>query len=352
MGAIERNENVTKLNTENKLIYDQLQSFIKMNKRNSENTATEYQRDIKKFFRITKFKEIEHLSIEDVQITLDDFELFIEEVYDNEGLNGKTVNRNIASIRSFLNYLHTKKINGKRIVEDVSYFKFIQKCPETNNSHGILTVDEVEEIARLILVKPRVRDREIKYFLVLFAMDTAIRRTALLNLKWTDFEVKNDETVLIKALDKGNKDYRPSISLKRYNDLLTIKGESEKVFPISKNAVQSLMDRVRVWMNFPPERNIVFHSIRKAGVTFQWKRTNNLNITRKFANHSSPNATLLYIEDDDEKFLGAWSSKDEIDDCLYKNVSHEELIKGIENLNKDQILLLNLKLNEIINKNE
>ena len=69
----------------------------------------------------------------------------------------------------------------------------------------------------------------------------------------------------------------------------------------------------------------------------------------KAAGHSNPIVTMRYLDLRDYGITGAVSFGNKIDEELYKKVTHEELIKAIENCPKDIQLILNIKLNEIIN---
>lgn len=152
--------------------------------------------------------------------------------------------------------------------------------------------------------------------------DTCLRKSALLNLTWSDF-IEHEEYIEIKAIDKGNEERNLRISKEFYDALLQIKSESKdgKVFNISETSIQDMMNYLKSQMQFEDKRNVVFHSIRKCGVTFQFRLSNDIMQAKKAAGHSNLN-----------------------------NTSHEELLRGIESLNKDQRLLLNIKLNEIIGK--
>src|SRR5690606_8192613 len=129
------------------------------------------------------------------------------------------------------------------------------------------------------------------------------------------------------------------------------KSVSNKVFDISENSIQEMMNYLKEQMDFEDKRNIVFHSIRKCGVTFQYRISNDILQAKKAAGHSSLANTQIYVGETDYGVLGVISSKGKLDDELYKKVSHQELLSAIDSLNKDQRLLLNIKLKEIVGTN-
>lgn len=326
---------------DNKL-YDDIMIFLNEMGVESEHTRKAYETDIRQFFKLIKGKELEHLTLEDVQLRKNDVEKFKQILLDN-GLARSTINRKISAIRSLLENLKANEWDVK-----TAFFKNIKWLKTQDDRYGVLDVHEVWEMARLAREKER-EYKEVKYYFILFALDTCLRKQAILQLKWSDFEEVEDG-VIVHAIDKGNKEFRQKISKEFYNDLLSIKKEGEeRVFPISVDAIDNMVCRLKKIMNIPKERNITFHSIRKAGVTFQYRITGDLTQAMKAAGHSNPIVTMRYLDLRDYGVTGAVSFGNKIDEELYKKVTHEELIKAIESCPKDIQLILNIKLNESIN---
>ncbi|MGG2091305.1 site-specific integrase [Bacillus sp. S13(2024)] len=337
-------ENVVKLNSNE--IYEQIEKFLKKKAYRSENTKRSYEKSIKKFFEVIKKKEVHFLQRADVQITLDDIENFIIHMYDLNELKNKTINNYVTAVKELLRYLHSKKL-----VDDISFIdaKQIDRLPEVKNKYGVLSVDEVLQMAEL--AKEEREKGEIKRLLILFSLDTCIRQQASLNLKWTDFEEREDG-ILVRAVDKGNKDFRPKIANWFYQELLSLKkNDNGYVFDLTVDNIKGMMKRVREKMNFPKERNIVFHSIRKAGVHFQYRVTGDILQAKKAANHSNINVTMDYVEEEDYGVIGAVSTSGGIDINIIKEISHEDLLKVIDSCKKDLQLILALKINEMLNNN-
>ncbi len=342
MGAI---ENISKIGTESQIIYDEIKKFLQFSGMKSRHTYVAYKNDLIKFFG----KPLETITKEDLEINKSDIEDFIEEMFFEEQLKGQTIKRCLRTVKQLIDELKENlKSKGIFIETDIN-LKILKKIPEIKQSYGIFTPDEVWTFANYLRVKPKVRQREEKYYLVLFAMDTSFRKSALRNLKWSNFIDTGGETIRVQVIDKRNEKYIADISREFYNELLSIKRESEYVFPISNDSIQNMMNKCKEWLNIPEDRFIVFHSIRKTGITFKYRLTNDIMVAKRAANHKSITTTQLYVEPMEINVLGAVSSKSNIDNELYKKVSHEDLIKAIEGLNGDQKLYLNMKLNEIIN---
>lgn len=328
---------------ENVQIYNQIQKFLKGHEYNSERTRSEYESDIRFFFREMKGKtlknEIEYLSLDNIQLTLDDFEDY-RDILHEEGMSNKSINRRISPMKELMKYLA-----GKKLVNDISFLLSIKSLPETDNSYGVLETWEVLEMARLASLEKD--NAEIKRLMILLSLDTCIRKSALMSIKWTDFTIK-EEGVLIKWVDKGNKDFRQLISHEFYKDLLNIRVRGQKeVFKIGKNATDDLMKRMRDKMNIPSERRIVWHSIRKTGVTFRYRLTGDILEAMKAAGHSRPDTTMKYLQNENYGAIGAVSSSLTTQENLYEQVDNETLLKAISMCNKDLQLLLNMKLKEI-----
>lgn len=331
-------------------VYKEIMMFLDEKKEmsNSERTVDAYLHDINEFFQFIRGKNIEYLTIEDIQIPNDDLRLYKNHLKNDLGNSMNTIFRKFASIRVLYKYFYTYDLVKEDSLKTLDKVKTQHKPKQ--NPHGNLTVSEIFQMADLVMKQKGGRKKRIKYFLILTALDTCLRKTALLNLRWNDFDVR-DDYVIVNAIDKGNKHFRPKISKEFYNQLLEIKDkDEEKVFNITSDSIQQMMNYLVKEMGFPKERNIKFHSIRKGGITYQYRVSGgDILQAKKAANHSSIATTELYLSEQDYGIVGAVSSKGKIDDTLFEKVTHEELLEGIRSLNNDQKLLLNIKLNEIIN---
>lgn len=348
-------EKVVKFENESSKIYDQIQKWLNKHGYNSDNTKRDYERDVKHFFKLMKDKQIEHLTLNDVQLTLDDFEDYINELYtmvddkEERKYTNKTINRKVAAVKGMIKYLAGKKLDGEYIVKDVAYMSLINSLPENSQHHGILESNEVFRMAELAL-EERFKGNN-KRLAILFSYDTCARKSDVLNLKWSDFEVK-DDVVVVNGIGKGNKVFRKSISRDFYEEILTLKeGGVDNVFQLTEKNIDNMMPRLKDKMGISPERHIVFHSLRKAGSTFIFRVTNDLLQAKKALNHSNVNTTQLYLETTEYSHaIGGVSSAKNINHNAYKEADHDTLLEAIELMNADIRLLLNLKLNELAKK--
>lgn len=344
-------DNVVPLTRDDKFnITKYFENFLARKARKNPRTAEEYGRDIKEYWNLIYKKELHMMTSEEiVEMDIEQIEQFQDILSKERKLANGTVNRKVTAIKEFMEYLSSLK-ELRYLNLNTTYFNLLIRLSQNNrNSHGVLRVNEVFEMADWIAEN----DQEyglMKKYLMLFSLDTCIRIGAVLNLKWTDFEEK-DDFVLIKAVDKGNKDYRPKISKDFYQELLSIKVEGQnKVFNTSTGSVQRMMDKLKKEFKIPKERNIVFHSIRKAGGTFQYRLTGDILQAKKALNHSSLDTTMMYMQDEDFGIVGAVSSLGKVDKDLYNNVDIETLKKAISNLPKDAQYQINLAIHALCNK--
>ena len=346
-------EKVVKFENESSKIYDQVNKWLNNHAYNSERTRRDYEFDVKLFFKLMKQKEITYLTKEDVQLTLDDFEDFINKLYTMENEKGernysnKTINRKVAAVKGMIKYLAGKKLDGEYIVKDVAYMGLINSLPENSKSHGILESHEIIELSQW--AKTEKHKGLNKSLAIIFAFNTCARKSDVLNAKWSDF-VEKEEGVLVKGIGKGNKEFREMLSKNFYNELLALKKDGEeKVFDLTDKNIDDMMNRARKSLGYPSERNIVFHSIRKGGATWRFKKTGDIMEAKRALNHSNLNTTQIYLKEEDYGIIGDITA-DQVNEELYKEVDIETLIEAIGELKKGTQLLLNMKIQELLKK--
>lgn len=343
LGMLMKDNTVSLFDTE---VYDQIMRFITNRKRRSKNTAINYETDIRRFFKITRGKNIEHLNKEDLIHTMEEVEDYYSYLIDVQKVGFNTANRYLTSVKGCFEYLQKKGM-----VNDIDFLD-IETVNDNVNHYGILTPDEIELALQLVLRQGKKETGLIKHLLIKFAADTSARLNECLNLKWSNFTLRETD-VQINTIGKGNKEFKPKISKELYNEILKLKGisDSEFVFDIHRNTVQRMMNKLRKDMNIPKERNITFHSFKKFGVSHMYKTTRDLNQARKAANHSSTKTTELYIDtEEDYGVMGYFSSAYGVDENLYNKVDLKTLQTAISQLDKGQQMYINMKLDELANK--
>lgn len=337
-------ENVVKLHSSE--VYDQIELFlrVKKSKGNSEDTWTAYNRDINEFFGY-KGKKTCHLTIDDLQLHMDDLVRYQLHLGDS-GFAPSSINRKISTIKQLY-----KKFYNAGFVKDLIAFNAIERLKQFDNSYGVLTVDEVFSMADLIMeTKLRGKDRRLsKRNVILMSLDTCLRKSAILNIKWSDFNI-NGDMVEFTAKDK-NGVYNKQIKRSFYNQLLAMRefegDTTDYVFNLHENTVDNMMGWLREEMELPESRNIVFHSIRKAGVTFQYRISNDILQAMESAGHKNVNTTQIYLKSRSYGNLGAVSNSIDEDMNLFRMLSHEDLLKSIDSLPTAEKMILISKIKEL-----
>lgn len=336
-----------KENTGHISVYDQIKRFLRELSRSSKNTSDAYGRDIKSFFLRTRNKSLPQLNRNDLLYSIEEIEDYQAYLIDKLGLSISTSNRHITAISECMRHLYTRGY-----IEDISFLD-ISRPKATPDSYDGLTSEEIEKIINYVSKKGREETARNKAMLVKYSYDTCSRREECMSLRWSDFTVLDDKRVSVRSIAKGKTVMNRRISMKLYQELLTLKKDgSDKVFNISDSTVDRMMTDIRKMLGVDPNnRRIVFHSIRKAGAQFIWKKTRDLNQVSQALGHASIQTTELYInKNEDYGVLGAISSAHNADEKLYSKVSHEDLLKAIDNLNMDNKLFINLKLEEMNSK--
>jgi integrase len=316
-------------------------------------TQETYESEIRFYFHLMcnkeKGKELEYLSMDDIEITQEDYEAYIEKLCamkDHKGNNkyvNKTINKKTSALKSMLKYFKRKNI----ITTDISYLELIKGEKGKATHYGVLEPNEVLEMITLCL-EEKVKGYE-KSKLLLLALKSGLRLSELLDLTWNSFIKKGNDQIYIKGIGKGNKPFEIKIPVEVYEELQTLNKGQLRIFDISARRVCDLMDRLRNKMNISPERLICFHSIRKCFGTTIWK-LNDIEAARRALRHENIATTQLYLGELDYDVNDSIFSIEKIPQDAYKNVSYDELIAGIESLPKNLQLILNLKLHELKQK--
>ncbi|MFF3150587.1 tyrosine-type recombinase/integrase [Streptomyces sp. NPDC057927] len=312
----------------------------------SDGTRGAYGRDVNEFFNYLG-KDIRYLTVNDIQLHMDDVIKYQWHLKTKVNANSNSsINRKVTTITQLYKRFH----NGK-YVSDLVAFNMVERLKQQDNSYGILAVDEVFTMADIVMTqKTRGRDRRLsKRNLILMSLDTCLRKSAILNIKWSDFSI-NGDFVEFTAIDK-NGAVNKQIKISFYNQLLAmreIEGDNtEYVFNLHPNTVDNMMNWLRNEMELPESRNIVFHSIRKAGVTFQYRISNDILQAMEAAGHKNVNTTQIYLKSRSYGNLGAVSNSIDEDMDLIKLISHEDLLKTLDALPIAEKMIIIKKIKEL-----
>ena len=277
---------------------DKFIQHLKFEKRVSSNTIKSYGNDLKQFLsfseRYENSKEI--LSIDNRTIRAWIIELSTKELSNN------SINRKIASVKSFFKFLVKRKLIHKNPASLVQSLKTKQSLPLFIKENDIIELFKNINITNSL--------EEIRTDLVLELLyGTGIRINELINIKTKNFNFKKSE---IKVLGKRNKEriiplnnniiiktklYLDHDKRKKYsNDFLLLTNKGERIYPMMiyrmvKNCLSSLINSEK----YNP------HLLRHSFATHILNRGADLNAIKDLLGHESLAATQVYTHNSIEK---------------------------------------------------
>lgn len=321
-----------------------IEQFLLDKEIQSKNTARGYRSDIENFlYTVYDGRTINTITTEELDIL--DYDIFFNYTRSFEDVSNGTINRHISTVRSLFKQLKRRKF----LESDITYLDEIKLLPKDSiRIEGMtreVVLNYIEGAAKL-----EKNHSLAKQNLIMFAVDTALRLEDYLDLKWTQF-TPQDEYVSLRGYGKGNKEWLEKISYDVYNSLLELNEGQSKVFaPLNEKNVTDMMRRLKTQLGYE-DRAYSFHSFKKTGVTFTYRLTGDAIATMKKAKHSNFETTLNYIEEIDYGMTGMFSLGDHDPDS-YKKITHEELLTALNEMNKDTLHLLNIKISNLQKRNK
>lgn len=313
--------------------------------RSSINTFNSYMGDLNQFFLLTKGKTLEELSYEDIVINNIDIEKFKNSLA-LKNISGKSINRKLSALKKFYKAMNLYEINS----ETLNLFKSLDREKEINVHYDAFTYDEVMKIVDNIELIDKDYWKELRW-LVILAVDTGMRKTPLLELKWQDMTVRGTKEVRIYAREKGQKDNKNIISYNLYKKMkVDIGSDCEKVFPnLTKKKIETMMNWIKDYLNISENRKIVFHSFKTTAVSIVYEESKDIKAAQMKAGHSNIQTTDSYIRYSQEKEKGLFS-REEVNEDLYKSCSEDILLKAIGMLDHSQLYVLNKQIQKLQNE--
>lgn len=271
-------------------------SFLKDDKKLSENTLQSYRRDIEQYEKYVSENKINYLKVTEETIT--DYMEYLRE----ENKKESTISRSLASIRSFYQYLiRTKKIK-KDPTSKIESPKINKRVP------NILTSKEVE----LLLDQPK--DVDLKgtrdKAMLEFAYATGMRVTEMISLNIDD--VKLDEGyVVCKGRNKSRNIPLGSMSLKALKEYMEdsrpylIRDEEEPALFVNISGTR--LTRQGFWKivkyykeQAHIEKDITPHVLRHSFATHLLQNGAELKAIQTMLGHSDILSTQVYMQFQDE----------------------------------------------------
>ena len=325
-----------------------IEQFLNQKKQRNENTHKSYCNDIEHFFNTIFEKPYFYVTEHEFneKTNLDSIMEYFDDLFEQEDDSGKrlfantTINRKQASIKGLLKFLKVKKVYN----QDLSELDLIKNLPKETKNIEVINFERAMQYAEWFRKNERFKGEE-KYLIVKLAIDSGLRASELLSLKWNQFTIE-ENSVLLTGYGKGNKKWIERISIPFYNELTSLKNDSEKIFSLSYSDLSKMMNRAKNSLG-DSDRAISFHSFKKCAVSSVYKMTGDILEAQKKGKHNSILTTRIYLENEEHGITGIVSLGDDVDHDLYKKVDKETLLKAMELMNKDFLFILNSKIKEI-----
>ena len=270
--------------------------FLQNDKKLSDNTLQSYKRDITQFEKYVEENQINYTKVDEKNI-----KEYLEYLQ-NIGKKSSTVSRNLASIRSFYQYL----VRTKKVLQDPT--NNIQAPKIEKRVPSILTAKEVE----LLLDQPQdvdlkgIRDKAM----LEFAYATGMRVTEIISLNLEDVNFE-EAYVICKTGTKQRNIPLGTMSLK------ALKGYVEEARPylIKDDSVKSLfvningkrLTRQGFWkiVKYYKEqahitKEITPHVLRHSFATHLLQNGADLTAIQTMLGHSDISSTQVYMQFQDE----------------------------------------------------
>jgi len=269
--------------------------YVKFEKRYSDHTITAYEKDL---MQLTDFAKAE-LAIDTIQVlTFRDVRAWIFFLSEN-GFSNKSINRKIATIKSYYKFLLSRELISKNPTERIQSLKLEKKLPVFLKEEEItLLLDQIE-----FQEKSEFETHRNKVIFELL-YGTGIRLSELTNLKIKDISFFNNT---IKVLGKRNKErlipLNPNLvnTIREYlnnrkelnavadKEFLLLTSQGKQVYPmLIQRVIKKYITKVSSISKKSP------HVLRHSFATHLLNKGADLNSVKDLLGHSSLAATQVY----------------------------------------------------------
>lgn len=275
--------------------------YLLIDKGYSSNTIESYRNDLEKFVKFYSNKNIK-------DITNEDLKKYIKYL-NEEGLNEKSISRNVSCLKSFYKFLVIEKFITNNVSDSLFLPKIRKALP------NILTEEEVLKLLDIELITPF--DYRNKAMLELMYA-TGLRVSELVKVKLQDIDFNDD---IIRTFGKGSKERIIPIGeyakeylkkyIELYRSLLLIKGNSDYVFINNHGSNMTRQGFFKIIKKIAKEKDIKSeispHTLRHSFASHLLKYGADLRTIQELLGHSDISTTQIYT-----------------------HISHEELKKNYE----------------------
>lgn len=250
----------------------------------------DYIHDISKTKSIKNF--FKNKNIDD--ILTKDIENYIKYLRLEKKLSNATINRYLAALKKMFNIAIANEMLHRNPCVN------IKKLKENNEKIRYLTIEEEKRLFEVLPehIKP----------IVVCALQTGMRRSNILNLRWEQIDFEYNFIEIEKQENKGHKIIRIPISEKLLTELKTIgiknngyvfiNPETQKPYNTIRKAWLSALKRANI-------ENFRFHDLRHTVATRLVERNVDIRTVQEIMAHSSISTTQRYMHPTPKRKLEA-----------------------------------------------
>ena len=272
---------------------DDFIDYLVVEKGLSINTQDSYRFDMQEFTNYLNKKKINNLN----DIKENDLIDYLEYLKNDKGLQARSIERHLTTLRSLYKYLVKNEIVKSDITLNIDNMKLGRHLPD------VLSVDEVDNLLNIEIKSPY--DVRTKAMLEIM-YSSGLRVSELVNLELSDIDIYND-TILVNG--KGSKERIVPIGdlAKKYlhdylevrNNLIKRKnGNPEKLFlnnhgkPITRNGFNFLLNNILKEKGI--KKNVTTHTLRHSFATHMLDNGADLRTIQELLGHSDIVTTRIY----------------------------------------------------------
>lgn len=272
-------------------------NYLQFQKRYSPHTIISYQNDLTAFF---DFLEMQFGQLTITGIKSPFIRSWLAQLK-QQGIESKSINRKISSLKSFFKYHLLKQHITESPMTTIASLKVSKRLPQFVNKEEIRTLLEYVEF-------PDTWEGKTKRLIIELLYNTGMRRAELVNLRESQLDKYNGT---IKVLGKGNKERIIPISSELMNllqnyiagkpgekamEYLLVNMQGKRIYPkYVYNTVKEYLSLVTTIDKKSP------HVLRHTFATHLMNNGADLNAVKELLGHSSLAATQVYTHNTIEK---------------------------------------------------
>lgn len=276
-------------------------TYLRTEKRYSENTLKNYDRDLKNFIEFIQGHKGKVANSKILQnITMQDMHGYLSFLVRNKSKGA--ANANLSAIKSFYNFLSRRKnIKNSNVLA-------VKSIKNSTVSPKAITKDEMQQVLEdaKVYLKSKNKDSVYKYsiFMMLYGLGLRVSEVAALN--YEDVQKEN-----ITILGKGNKERvlplpnfiqeaLKTLPAGHKNEPLFLNANNERISPSS---IRYMVKKVRIKLGLP--EHFTPHAFRHSFATHLLEQGVDIRMLQELLGHSSLSTTQRYLAVNQKEIIEA-----------------------------------------------